>query len=67
MIFFLGNHWGFFHQEDITLVRNSLESLGNDLPQLPSLHMVNCRYNKLTDAGIPKELFALNDLSIVVS
>ena len=29
--------------------------------------MVNCRYNKLTDAGIPKQLFALSDLSIVVS
>ena len=57
----------FCDQEDITLVRNHLESLGNDLPQLPSLHMVNCRYNKLTDAGIPKQLFALSDLSIVVS
>ncbi|KAK7501988.1 hypothetical protein BaRGS_00006740 [Batillaria attramentaria] len=52
-------------KEDLTVVRNSLESLGNDLPSLPSLHMVNCRYNKLIDAGIPKSLFALGDLSIV--
>ncbi|XP_076458808.1 protein flightless-1 homolog isoform X1 [Babylonia areolata] len=51
--------------EDLTLVHNSLQSLGKDLPQLPSLHMVNCRYNKLTDAGVPQQLFALSDLSIV--
>lgn len=48
-------------------MHNDLQSLGNDLPNLLSLHMVNCRYNKLTDAGVPSSLFALNDLSIVVS
>ncbi|XP_025115858.1 LOW QUALITY PROTEIN: protein flightless-1 homolog [Pomacea canaliculata] len=51
--------------EDLTLIHNNLESLGSELPTLPSLHMVNCRYNKLTDAGIPSMLFALKDLSIV--
>ncbi|KAK7111739.1 protein flightless-1 homolog [Littorina saxatilis] len=51
--------------EDLTLVRNQLQSLGNELANLPSLHMVNCRYNKLTDAGVPKKLFGLQDLSIV--
>ena len=49
------------------MVHNEVESLGENLPNLPALHSINCRYNKLTDAGVPKKIFTGNDLSIVVS
>ncbi|XP_035825487.1 protein flightless-1 homolog isoform X3 [Aplysia californica] len=51
--------------EDIHMVRNNVESLGSGLPVLPALHSINFRYNKLTDEGVPNQIFTGNDLSIV--
>lgn len=54
-------------QEDLVVVHNEIQSLGDSLPALTALHSLNFRYNKLTDAGIPSHIFTGNDLSIVVS
>ncbi|GFS01023.1 protein flightless-1 homolog [Elysia marginata] len=51
--------------EDLVMVHNEVESLGDFLPNLPALHSINCRNNNLNDAGVPKKIFTGNDLSIV--
>ncbi|XP_059178446.1 protein flightless-1 homolog [Physella acuta] len=57
---------GFLNKlEDLVMVHNEIESLGNDLPLLPALHSINFRFNQLTDAGVPNKIFTGNDLSIV--
>ena len=34
---------------------------------LTALRTINCRYNQITDSGIPGDIFNLEDLSVVVS
>jgi len=53
-------------QEHLTLIRNDITHLGDGLAKLPALRTLNCRYNKLSDDGIPGEIFSLEDLSVVV-
>ena len=54
-------------QEHLSLVRNNLRDLHSDVGNLPNLRVVNCRYNKLKNSGIPANLFKLDDLSVLVS
>lgn len=54
-------------QEHLSLIKNNIEALGKDIQNLPALRTINCRHNKLTDKGIPKKVFKLQDLSVVVS
>ncbi|XP_050394831.1 protein flightless-1 homolog, partial [Patella vulgata] len=51
--------------EDLTIKNNSISTLGSFLPNLPALSKLNCRYNKITDNGVPAELFDLSELSVV--
>lgn len=55
-----------FFQEHFSLIRNNIVDLGEDIVNLTSLRTLNCRYNKLVDAGIPGGVFSLEDLSVVV-
>lgn len=34
---------------------------------LTALRTINCRYNQITDSGIPGDIFNLEDLQVVVS
>ena len=54
-------------QESLSLVNNGLRELDDSLSNLMNLRAINCRHNKLKNAGIPYGLFLLDDLSVVVS
>jgi hypothetical protein len=43
-----------------------VETLGDDLVNLNALRTLNCRHNRLIDEGIPKDIFNLEDLQVVV-
>lgn len=51
--------------ESLSLVRNDLRDIHPDVCQLSNLRFLNCRDNKLKNAGVPQELFDLDDLSVV--
>jgi len=51
--------------ESLSLVRNNLRDIHPDVCQLSNLRFLNCRDNKLKNAGVPQELFHLDDLSVV--
>ncbi|KAK3582011.1 hypothetical protein CHS0354_039677 [Potamilus streckersoni] len=51
--------------EHLTVVKNQISNLGEDMGRLAALRTINCRHNKLTDKGIPDDVFHLEDLSVV--
>jgi len=51
--------------ESLSLVRNNLRDIHPDVCQLSNLRFFSCRDNKLKNAGVPQELFNLDDLSVV--
>ncbi|XP_060578939.1 protein flightless-1 homolog isoform X2 [Ruditapes philippinarum] len=51
--------------EHLSLINNSIETLGKDIENLPALRTVNCRHNNLSDKGISDKIFQLQDLSVV--
>jgi len=51
--------------ESLSLVRNNLRDIHPDVCQLSNLRFLNCRDNKLKNAGVPQELFSLDELSVV--
>jgi hypothetical protein len=57
-------------QEHLTLARNSLIGLEGSssiqFRKMPSLRTLNARYNKIQTNNIPKDLFELEELSILV-
>ena len=48
------------------MTHNNLRLLHSDLTELPNLRMLNCRDNKLSNSGLPENLFSLDDLSVLV-
>lgn len=53
-------------QEHFNATRNKIENLGDELANLSALRTLNCRHNRLVDEGIPKDVFSLEDLQVVV-
>lgn len=53
-------------QEHFNITKNNVENLGGDLVNLSALRTLNCRHNRLIDEGIPKDIFNLEDLQVVV-
>ena len=53
-------------QEHLSLTHNNLRILHGDVTELPNLRMLNCRDNKLSNNGLPENLFTLDDLSVLV-
>lgn len=53
-------------QEHFNATRNKIENLGDELANLSALRTLNCRHNRLMDEGIPKDVFSLEDLQVVV-
>lgn len=45
--------------------KNYLESLEGKLSNLPCLRVINCKNNQLTKEGIPKDIFNLEELSVL--
>ena len=53
--------------EELSVSRNELTSLHGDLGTLTGLKSIKADHNRLKDASIPADIFALEDLSILVS
>nr|XP_006817675.1 PREDICTED: protein flightless-1 homolog [Saccoglossus kowalevskii] len=51
--------------EHLSLVRNNLNQIHGDLSTLSCLRTINCRHNRLTNGGIPNDIFELQDLTTV--
>ncbi|XP_076808004.1 protein flightless-1 homolog [Clavelina lepadiformis] len=49
--------------EEVSVCKNELTSLHGDLASLPGLKSIKASHNKLKDASIPSDIFALDDLS----
>jgi len=53
-------------QESLSLVRNNLRDIHQDVFEMSNLRVLICRHNKIKNAGVPSQLFHLEDLSVVV-
>lgn len=47
--------------------RNNLIQIHGDLPVLSCLRTLNVSHNKIRASGIPNDIFALDDINVVVS
>ena len=56
----------FYLQEHLSLVRNNLRDIHDDVTQLGNLRVLNARHNKLKNSGVPGGVFHLGDLTVVV-
>ena len=48
------------------MARNNLIQIHGDLPTLKCLRTINARHNKIRNSGIPNDLFALEEITVVV-
>ncbi|XP_077979602.1 protein flightless-1 homolog isoform X2 [Glandiceps talaboti] len=51
--------------EHLSMVRNNLNQIHGDLCTLGQLRTINCRHNKLTNGGIPNDIFELEELTTI--
>ena len=49
------------------MARNNLIQVHGDLPTLKCLRTINVRHNAIRNSGVPNEVFALEDITVVVS
>jgi len=45
--------------------KNQLESIHGKLATLPCLRVINCKDNQITKEGIPRDIFDLEELSVL--
>lgn len=45
--------------------KNQLESLNGKLSTLPCLRVINCKDNHINKEGVPKDIFNLEELSVL--